>query len=115
VQVALGTDSGVGEHGGNGRELALMVEGGMTPMQALVAATSVPARLIGLQDEIGTLEAGKLADVVAVQGDPLQDIALLGDPERVRMVVKGGRVVRQTAGAPQLISPAAFGASTWTD
>ncbi len=115
VQVALGTDSGVGEHGGNGRELALMVEGGMTPMQALVAATSVPARLIGLEDEIGTLEAGKVADVVAVQGDPLEDIALLGDPERVRMVVKGGRVVRQTAGAPQLISPAAFGASTWTD
>jgi imidazolonepropionase-like amidohydrolase len=115
VQVALGTDAGVGEHGTNGRELSLMVEGGMSPMQALVAATSVPARLIGMQDGIGSLQAGMLADVVAVQGDPLENIAVFEDPERVRMVVKGGTVVRQTAGAPQVITPAAFGASTWTD
>jgi len=115
VQVALGTDSGVGEHGGNGRELALMVEGGMSPMQALLSATSVPARLLGLEDEIGTLQPGRQADIVAVQGDPLQDIALMGDVERVRLVVKGGRVVRQTGGVPQLLTPAAFGASTWTD
>jgi imidazolonepropionase-like amidohydrolase len=115
VQVALGTDSGVGDHGGNGRELALMVEGGMTPMQAIVAATSTPARLIGMESEIGTLEAGKQADIVAVQGDPVDEIGLFGDPERIRMVVKGGRVVRQTAGAPQVVTPVAIGASTWTD
>jgi len=96
VHVALGTDAGVGEHGTNARELALMVEGGMSPMQALVAATSTPARLLKLQDRAGTLEAGKLADVVAVQGDPLEDIALVADPARVQVVVKGGRVVRQT-------------------
>jgi imidazolonepropionase-like amidohydrolase len=96
VTVALGTDAGVGEHGTNGRELALMVEGGMTPMQALVAATSTPARLIGLQDELGTLAPGMLADVIAVQGDPLSDIALFSDVERVRVVVKDGRVVRTT-------------------
>jgi len=114
VQVALGTDAGVGDHGGNGRELALMVEGGMTPMQAIVAATSTPARLLGMEGEIGALAPGMAADVVAVQGDPLEDIALFGDPERVRMVVKDGRVVRQTAGAPQVMTPAAFGASTWT-
>jgi len=98
VQVALGTDVGVGEHGSNGRELALMVEGGMSPMQALVAATATPARLIGMQDRLGTLEAGKLADVVAVQGDPLADIALLGDPANVRVVAKGGEVVRRQGG-----------------
>jgi len=96
VHVALGTDAGVGEHGSNARELALMVEGGMSPMQALVAATSTPARLLRLQDSVGTLEAGKLADVVAVQGDPLEDIALVADAARLQVVVKGGRVVRQT-------------------
>jgi imidazolonepropionase-like amidohydrolase len=98
VQVALGTDAGVGEHGGNGRELALMVEGGMSPMQALVAATSVPARLIGMEDQLGTLRAGLLADVIAVQGDPLQHIGLFDDPGRVRVVVKDGRVVRRPLG-----------------
>jgi imidazolonepropionase-like amidohydrolase len=98
VQVALGTDTGVGPHGDNGRELALMVEGGMTPMQALVAATSTPARLIGMEDQLGTLEPGRLADVVAVQGDPLADIGLFGDRDRVRVVVKGGTVVRQMGG-----------------
>lgn len=96
VHIALGTDAGVGEHGGNARELALMVEGGMTPMQALVAATAAPSRLLKIDDEVGTLETGKLADVVAVQGDPLQDITLVADPARVRVVVKGGDVVRQT-------------------
>jgi imidazolonepropionase-like amidohydrolase len=94
VQVALGTDSAVGEHGGNGRELALMVAGGMTPMQALVAATATPARLLGRQDRVGTLAPGKLADVVAVQGNPLAEISLFDDPSRVRVVVKGGEVVR---------------------
>jgi imidazolonepropionase-like amidohydrolase len=73
-----------------------MVEGGMTPMQALVAATSTPARLIGRQDELGALAPGMLADVIAVQGDPLSDIALFSDVERVRVVVKDGRVVRTT-------------------
>jgi imidazolonepropionase-like amidohydrolase len=72
-----------------------MVEGGMTPMQAIVAATATPARLIGMEDRLGALQPGMLADVVAVQGDPLQDISLFGDVERVRMVVKGGEVVRQ--------------------
>jgi imidazolonepropionase-like amidohydrolase len=99
VQVALGTDAGVGEHGSNGRELGLMVEGGMSPMQALVAATSVPARLIGMQHHLGTLQAGRLADVIAVQGDPLEDIGLFDDPERVQVVVKDGRVVRRPLGA----------------
>jgi len=100
VQVALGTDSGVGEHGENGRELALMVEGGMSPMQAIVAATATPARLLGMQDRLGTLRPGMLADAVAVAGDPLADIGLLGDPGRVRLVVKSGQVVHGGAPTP---------------
>ena len=105
VHIALGTDSGVGEHGSNARELALMVEGGMTPMQALLAATATPARLLGLHDRLGSLEAGKLADVVAVQGDPLADIALVADPARVRVVVKNGVVARNTLA--EVAAPAA--------
>ena len=90
VNIALGTDSGVGEHGGNGRELALMVEGGMTPMQALVAATATPARLLGLERDLGTLEAGRIADLVAVAGNPLDDIGVLGRGDAVHLVVKDG-------------------------
>jgi imidazolonepropionase-like amidohydrolase len=90
VNIAMGTDSGVGPHGGNLRELALMVEGGMTALQAITASTLAPARLLRREHEIGTVEVGKLADVVVVRGDPLADIALLADPDRVRLVLKGG-------------------------
>ena len=72
VKVAMGTDSGVTPHGNNLRELALMVEGGMSPMQALVATTSSAAELMGLEDELGTLEPGRRADLVVVEGDPLE-------------------------------------------
>jgi imidazolonepropionase-like amidohydrolase len=72
VKVAMGTDSGVTPHGDNLRELALMVDGGMTPMQAIVATTASAAELMGLQDELGTLEVGKRADLVVVDGDPLE-------------------------------------------
>jgi imidazolonepropionase-like amidohydrolase len=87
VQVAMGTDSGVTPHGQNLRELALMVEGGMTPAQALVATTSTAARLMGLDQELGTLEAGKRADVVVVGGDPF-DFETLS--ERVEAVYRDG-------------------------
>ncbi len=104
VQVAMGTDSGVGEHGQNARELPLMVEGGMTPMQAIVASTGTPAELLGISKQLGTLEPGKIADVIAVQGDPLSEIMLFNDPSRVRLVVKAGHVVhQQPAKAP--VSP----------
>ena len=95
VTIALGTDTGVGEHGANARELELMVEGGMTPMQALVAATATPARLLGLEHDLGTLQPGKIADVVAVAGDPLEDIALVSRAQSIRVVVKDGIVVRR--------------------
>ena len=91
VKVAMGTDSGVTPHGNNLRELALMVEGGMTPMQALVATTRSAAELMGLEDELGTLEPGKRADLVVVAGDPLEVASL---DERIEAVYQDGtRVV----------------------
>ncbi len=91
VKVAMGTDSGVTPHGQNLRELGLMVDGGMTPMQAIVATTSSAAELMGLDDELGTLEPGKRADLVVVDGDPLDVVTLA---ERVSSVYKDGvRVV----------------------
>ncbi|GAA4485868.1 amidohydrolase family protein [Rhodococcus olei] len=94
VDVALGTDAGVCPHGRNLLELAHMVELGMSPAQAIVAGTANAARLLGLSDELGTLEAGKVADLVAVSVDPLTDIAALADPDTVELVVKGGVVVK---------------------
>ena len=91
VRIAMGTDSGVVPHGQNLRELALMVEGGMTPAAALEATTRSAAQLMGLDADLGTIEPGKLADLVVVSGDPY-DFATLG--ERVEAVWKAGaRVV----------------------
>jgi imidazolonepropionase-like amidohydrolase len=87
VKVAMGTDSGVTPHGNNLRELQLMVEGGMTPMQAIVATTRSAAELMGLEGELGTLEPGKRADLVVVDGDPL-DVATLAD--RIEAVYQDG-------------------------
>ena len=88
VKLAMGTDSGVVPHGQNLRELGLMVDCGMTPAEALVATTATAAELMGLDAELGTLEVGKRADLVLVEGDPLTDIATLG--QRVRQVWKDG-------------------------
>src|SRR4029077_17211701 len=96
VTIAMGTDAGVGAHGENGRELALMVEAGMTSMQAIEATTRVPAGVLRIEDRLGTLAPGKLADLVAVEGGPLADIGLFNDRARVRLVVKDGRVVHDT-------------------
>lgn len=91
VKVAMGTDSAVTPHGDNLKELALMEEGGMNPTDVLVATTATAAELMGLRDELGTLEVGKRADVVVVDGDPLD---IVGLPERIEAVYKDGtRVV----------------------
>ncbi|HSS77780.1 MAG TPA: amidohydrolase family protein [Thermoanaerobaculia bacterium] len=96
VKVAFGTDSAVEPHGLDAREFALMVKNGMTPAQALIAATASGADLLGLADKIGTLEKGKLADLVAVPGDPLQDIR---QTEKVSFVMQGGKVYKNQAPA----------------
>ncbi len=98
VKVAMGTDAAVGPHGTNLRELGLMVRCGMTPMQAIVASTTVPAELLRRAD-LGALEPGRLADVVAVRGDPLADIDSLAKPEHIRLVIKEGRVARDFRGS----------------
>jgi imidazolonepropionase-like amidohydrolase len=92
VKIALGTDAGVFAHGTNGHEFTLMVQFGMTTMQAIVAGTSSSATLLGLEQEIGTIAVGKRADLVAVQGDPLQNVQIL---ERVDFVMKGGTVFKR--------------------
>jgi imidazolonepropionase-like amidohydrolase len=97
VKVAFGTDSAVEPHGLDAQEFALMVKNGFTPAQALLAATAAGADLLGLADKIGTIETGKLADLVAVPGDPLQDIR---QTEKVSFVMQGGRVVKGPAPAP---------------
>ncbi|TRO93652.1 amidohydrolase family protein [Glycocaulis profundi] len=89
VTVAFGTDSGVSAHGDNGRELELMVEAGMTPAEALRSATVIASRHLGMDTDIGTLEAGKFADIIAVDGDPLEDISEMLD---VDFVMLGGVV-----------------------
>ncbi len=91
VKIAFGTDSGVSPHGENAREFALMVEAGMPPMEAIKSATMGGAQLLGIEDELGSIEAGKIADIVAVDGNPLQDVTAM---ERVRFVMKEGEVYK---------------------
>lgn len=92
VKIALGTDAGVMRHGTNAREFELMVKYGMTAMQAIVAGTLSGATLLGKEQEVGSIAAGKLADLVAVRGDPLQDITVL---QHVDFVMKGGTVFKR--------------------
>jgi imidazolonepropionase-like amidohydrolase len=100
VPIALGTDAGVGAHGTNGHEFTLMVQwGGMTPMQSIVAGTMSGAKLLGWENRIGSLTAGKWADIVAVPGDPLQDIRLM---EKPNFVMKNGYVYKSATVTPAL-------------
>ncbi len=90
VTIACGSDAGVFAHGTNAKEIELMVEYGMTPEQALEAATRTAAAVLSLENEVGKIRAGFKADLVAVEGDPLQDISAL---RRVKVVIQGGRIV----------------------
>jgi imidazolonepropionase-like amidohydrolase len=90
VKIAFGTDAGVSKHGRNADEFELMVKNGMTPTTAIVAATLNAADLLGLGAQIGSIEPGKRADMVAVQGDPLADVQVL---KKMAWVMKDGREV----------------------
>jgi imidazolonepropionase-like amidohydrolase len=91
VKVGFGTDAAVYPHGLNAHEFAVYVRLGMTPLQAIQTATVNDADLLGWSDKVGTIEQGKFADIIAVDGDPLQDVTKL---ERVKFVMKGGEVVK---------------------
>lgn len=95
VPIALGSDATVYPHGLNARELASLVQLGLSPLEALRAATLNAAALLRWSDDIGSLETGKYADIIAVVGDPLQDITTV---QQVRFVMKGGRVYRNDFG-----------------
>ena len=96
VKMALGTDAGGFGHGQNAVELGYLVKAGMTPMQAIVAATKMGAQCMGLGDEVGVLREGMLADLLVVGGDPLQDVSILQDRSRLRLIVKDGALVKNS-------------------
>ncbi|MDQ3919263.1 MAG: amidohydrolase family protein [Acidobacteriota bacterium] len=91
VWIVSGSDAVAGVHGHNAREIEWLVKAGLTPAEALRAATTEAARLLGLEGKVGEIKAGEFADVIAVEGDPLKDITAV---ERVRFVMKGGQVFR---------------------
>lgn len=92
LKIAFGTDSGVSPHGENAHEFELMAEGGMPPMKAIQSATLVAAQLLRIEDRLGTIEAGKIADIIAVEGNPLDDIRAM---RKVIFVMKDGTIHRQ--------------------
>jgi len=91
VKIAFGTDSGVSYHGENAKEFSYMVEAGMSPIEAILSATKTSSELIEKQRDLGTIEKGKLADIIAVEGDPLQKIEAL---ENVVFVMKSGKIYK---------------------
>lgn len=94
VKIAMGTDAGVVPHGTNLRELGLMADIGMSPMEVLVATTSIAAECLGWQDRVGTLQTGKLGDIVVTSVDPLDRIHDLANVDNITLVIKGGEIVK---------------------
>ena len=92
VKIAFGTDAGVFKHGMNWKEFIYMTEAGMPPMAAIRSATFTAADLLGISDITGTIEVGKMADIIAVDGDPLKQIEVMKD---VRFVMKEGVINKQ--------------------
>jgi imidazolonepropionase-like amidohydrolase len=97
VHIAMGTDAGTpfNAHGNNLRELERLVERGFTPMEALEAGTRVASEVLGLESQIGTIEVGKLADLVVVQGNSMDDVRVLVSEEAVHLVMQGGKLVKE--------------------
>jgi imidazolonepropionase-like amidohydrolase len=90
VKIAAGTDAGGHGHPSNAIEIECLVKAGLTPLQALRAATGWAAECLGLERDIGTVEKGKFADLIVVADDPLSDVTVLQNPERIALVLKGG-------------------------
>jgi len=91
IKIAFGTDSGVSYHGDNAKEFKYMVESGMLPMDAIKSATMVSAELLGIQDELGSIETNKIADIIAVDGDPIQNMDVM---QKVVFVMKEGKIYK---------------------
>jgi imidazolonepropionase-like amidohydrolase len=103
VKIAFGTDTSfVSAHGENAKEFALLVRAGMTPQDAIFAATRNAADLIGDSEDIGSVQAGRYADLIAVSGDPLKDVTVL---EHVVFVMKGGRVYKADGKPTAAVTP----------
>ncbi len=94
VRIAMGTDAGVMPHGTNLRELGLMNKIGMTPMETIVSTTKTAAECMGWGDKVGTLEAGKLADIILVNSNPLENIRSLENVDNIPVVIKDGKIVK---------------------
>lgn len=92
VPIAFGTDTGVSPHGENAQEFELMVKAGMKPIEAILSATVTPAKILGMEEQLGTIEAGKLADIIATDGNPIDDISAV---RKVSFVMKNGKVYKQ--------------------
>jgi imidazolonepropionase-like amidohydrolase len=92
VKIAAGTDAGGHGHPPNAIEIACLVRAGMTPLQALRAATGWAAECIGREQDLGTIENGKLADLIVVAGDPLAEVTILQNPGNIALVIKGGEI-----------------------
>jgi imidazolonepropionase-like amidohydrolase len=92
VPIAMGTDAGIpyNRHGENGKELELLVKLGLSPLEAITASTKTASEVLGLEKRIGTIEKGKVADLLVIKGNPLQDISLLQDREKIRAIMKEG-------------------------
>ena len=91
VKIAFGTDAGVQPHGTNWEEFVFMVKNGMPEMEAIQSATMETAKLLRIDDTLGSIETGKIADIIAVKGDPIKDISVLKD---IALVIKDGKVYK---------------------
>ncbi|MFQ6026402.1 MAG: amidohydrolase family protein, partial [Dehalococcoidia bacterium] len=100
VRVVAGTDAGGYVHGDNAKEVQILVERGMSPMQAIQSCTGWAAECVGLDKDIGTVAKGKFADLLVVEGDPLRDIEVLRQQDQFRLVMKGGEAFIDRVAAP---------------
>ena len=96
VRIAMGTDAAVGKHGTNAEELEYLTQIGMTPMEAIVASTRTASECIHDAGNVGTLTAGKFADLLVVQGNPLDDITILQDRANLLVIMRGGHAYKDT-------------------